>query len=282
MSASSTGPGGSDSLHDEQPDKMVRELTETLAGLKDLFSEWSTIQRRNNAVLQEVLNEIRAKLFTLQEDQLNKTRAELRASEEKQAVMRDELRNSRAERSSARILLELLWTLLQAKEVEVPVSIRARYRLLMENDPHDTKPASSDTTPSRGELDASHIFRVAREYQPRAKLPRLSLISPTVHHPIPILNPPLARINGEFTNTRLSQAITFKSSAATESLVSKEGAAGTKRGAFDGDLNSTKRLKTERDLDDLESHTPDHTVSDVNFKTEGESEKEHVRVKSEE
>ncbi|KAG9199298.1 hypothetical protein G6514_008645 [Epicoccum nigrum] len=89
-------------------------------------------------------------------------------------------------------------------------------------------------------------------------------------------------INGESSDTQLSQAATRELSAATKSFMSKEGAAGTKRGAFDGDLNSAKRLKTERDLNGLELRNPNHTVPGVEVKTEGEIEKEHVRVKTEE
>lgn len=268
---SCTDPARSDSLHDE----IIQGLTETLTRIGSTIASCSTTQHSQKAALQE---------------ELSKTRAELRASKEKQAVTRDDaLRNGRAEMISSRKLLAQLWTLLQAKEVEVPVSIRVEYRSFMEGDPWKVKPAFGATASSHGEFSAPQNIRVPmREYQPRAKLPRPLLrwdpISPTVHSTMPLsaLNPPLARINGEFADTRCSQATTVESSAATDSLVSKEGAAGTKRGAWDRDLTSAKRLRVERDSDDLDTHTPDHTVPDVDFKTEGESEKEHLRVKTEE
>lgn len=268
---SSTDPARSDSLHDE----IIQDLTETLTRIGSTIASCSTTQNSQKAALQE---------------ELSKTRAELRASEEKQAVTRDDaLHNSRVEILSARELLAQLWTLLQAKEVEVPVSIRVEYRLFMKGDPWETKPAFGATASSHGESGAPQNIRVPmREYQPRAKLPRPLLrwspVHPTIHNSMPLstLNPPLARINGEFADTRRSQATTVESSAATDSLVSKEEAAGTKRGAWDRDLTSAKRLRVERDSDDLDTHTPDHPVPDVDFKTEGESEKEHVRVKTEE
>lgn len=256
---SSTDPARSDSLHDE----IIQDLTKTLTQIGSTIASCSTTQNSQKAALQE---------------ELSKTRAELRASEEKQAVTRDDaLRNSRVEILSARKLLAQLWTLLQAKEVEVPVSIRVEYRLFMDGDSWETKPAFGATASSHGESGASQGIRVSmREYQPRYELPhlprpsRLSIMSPTFHDPMPLHRPifPLASINGKFGNTQLSQETTFKSSTAEESLVSKDGAAGTKRGPFDRDLNPTKKLKTERDLDDLESHAPDHTIPDVNFKSE--------------
>jgi hypothetical protein len=60
----------------------------------------------------------------------------------------------------------------------------------------------------------------------RARPPRLSIVFPTVRSPMPlsrlIYQLAIARINGEFANTRLSQATKFLSSAATKSPVSKE------------------------------------------------------------
>lgn len=271
---SSTDPARSGSLHDE----IIKGLTETLTRIGSTIASCSTTQNSQKAALQE---------------ELSKTRAELRASEEKQAVTRDDaLRNSRAEIISARKLLAQLWTLLQAKEVEVPVSIRVEYRSFMEGDPWEMKPAFGATASSHGESGAPQGIGVPmREYQPHPELPRLprpllrwGTISPTARSTMlqSTLNPPLARIDGESADTKLLQAATRESRAATESFVGKEGTAGTKRGVFDGDLNSVKRLKTERDLGDMELHAPDHTVPDVDIKTEGESEQERVRVKTEE
>lgn len=58
------------------------------------------------------------------------------------------------------------------------------------------------------------------------------------------------------SDTRLLQAATRELRAATKSFVGKKVAAGTKRkrGVFDGDLSSVKRLKTERDLDASGDH----------------------------
>lgn len=130
MSNASAAPAKSDSLQDE----IIQSLTETLTQIGSTIESCSTTLNRQHVTQQE---------------ELSKIRAELRASEEKPAATRDEaLRDSRAEIISARKLLAQLWTLLQAKEVEVPVTIRVEYRLLLEGDPWKMKPAFGTTVSS--------------------------------------------------------------------------------------------------------------------------------------
>jgi hypothetical protein len=202
----------------------------------------------------------------------------LRACLQDQTVTKAALGKVSAELSSKRDLLERLRKFLQAQEVKLPEDLESNYLTLMEGDPCDIKPTSSATAFNPCELHAQQTIKAdAKEGQhgKGARPPRLSIISPTVVSPMPPMrldHPHSARNNGKFTDTQVSQAATRESSDATYSLVSKEGVAGTKRKAFDRDLSSAKRLKTERDLDDLESHAPDHTVPNMEVKTEGESE----------
>jgi hypothetical protein len=166
--------------------------------------------------------------------------------------------------SPTRGLLERLRNFLQAKEVKLLEDLETDYRALMQGDPCDIKPASSTTAFNPGERDAQQTIKTDAKkdhHGKRAWLPHLNTVSPSA---------------------QLSEAATRESRAATESFVSKEGATGTKRRAFDGDINPPKRPKTERDLDDLEPHAREHIVVDLKIKTEGESEQERVRVKTEE
>ena len=258
MSASSTSPTESGSFANAKTNEAIQSLCK-------LFQETGCVVAKSGFILSQMSH-----YNTFQHGDFEKTRAELRTSEKRQAVMEDALSKMQAELLRTRSLLDSLWTLLQTMKAEIPDCLTNQYRALTEGDSHDAKPAFDAMDSNPGETDTKQTIKAdAKEDQhgKRAHPLRLLTISPTV------------RINGEFADTQLSQAAAIKSSAATEPLVSKEGAAGTKRGALDGDLNTAKRLKTERDLNEI---NPGDTAPDVKIKTEGECEKENVRVKSEE
>jgi hypothetical protein len=178
---------------------------------------------------------------------------QLRACRQDLAVTKAALSEVRAVLSSTHGLLERFRDVLEAKKVKIPEGLETYCRALMGGDPCEIRTASSATAFDSGELNAQQTINAdAKEDQhgKRAWPPHLSTISPTVDRPMPPsrLNhrQAIASINSESSDTQLSQAATRESSAATEPFVSKEGAAGAKRGAIDGDLNSAKRLKTAR------------------------------------